>query len=125
MTAISILRRRSTAVAIGVAFTLGALSCSTAPADSSPVGTWTMVDLNNSPLPLFDIKESHLVITADGRWSDYFNNSTVPSDQGSWTYNDGHLSLDAPIHGDGFVAGDRLQVEWGYRDVYHYRRAQK
>jgi hypothetical protein len=100
------------------------IACTTDPLQNSPIGTWQMVDLNNQPLPIpHFIVEHHLVITADGQWSDYFDNSATADHHGTWTYINGRLSLDAPIHGDGRLIDGKLQVEWGYLTVYHYRRA--
>jgi hypothetical protein len=98
--------------------------CTTAPENNSPIGIWEAVDINNRALPIGSLVESHVELRSDSQWFEYYNNSTRALNQGVWTASDGRVSLTAnTAHGEGIIRDGKLAIEWGFAEVYHYKRA--
>lgn len=104
-------------------FAMLVVGCTTAPVDNSLIGMWHAVDINGStPIPNAAITSAQLELRPDSTWAEYYNGTTTPDDGGVWTSDGHHISLTGDYHGEGNIRNGVLQVEWGYQDVYNYRR---
>src|SRR4051812_44085268 len=94
------------------------------PENNSATGTSEAVDINTRALPIGSLVENHVELRSHSEWFEYYNNSTRSLNQGVWTASDGGVSLAAnPAHGEGIIRDGKLAIEWGFAEVYHYKRA--